>query len=292
MNSMIREVKPLAFDSFGVRSMATFVETADTRVLIDPGVALAPVRYGLPPHELELKRMDECWETITHYASEADVLIVTHYHYDHHDPDSPEIYRNKQVIVKHPTEKINKSQKERAAYFLEKIKGLPKRLETADGKTFQLGKTTLRFSKPVYHGTNPRLGYVVEVSIKHGNEKLVFTSDVEGPSIPDQIQFILEEDPGILIVDGPMTYMLGFRYSYKSLEISNQNLVKAVKETKLHDLILDHHLLRDLKFKQKISPVFEAAEARGVRVLTAAEYAGRKIEMLEALRKQLYAESR
>lgn len=220
------------------------------------------------------------------------MLVVTHYHYDHHDPDSPEIYKNKQVFVKHPTQKINKSQRERVAYFLEKIKGLPKRLETADGKTFQLGKTTLQFSKPVYHGTNPRLGYVVKVSIKHGNETLVFTSDVEGPSIPDQVQFILEEDPNILIVDGPMTYMLGFRYSYKSLEISNWNLVRAIKETKLHNLILDHHLLRDLKFKEKISPVFEAVESRGVRVLTAAEYARRKIEMLKALRKQLYIESR
>ena len=47
---MIRRIVPLAFDSFGVRSMATFVETDDLKVLIDPGVALAPVRYGLEPH--------------------------------------------------------------------------------------------------------------------------------------------------------------------------------------------------------------------------------------------------
>jgi hypothetical protein len=287
---MIKKVKPLAFDSFGVRSMATYVETDDARVLIDPGVALAPIRYGLPPHNLELQRMDECWETIKHYAVEADALIVTHYHYDHHDPASQEIYENKNVFIKHPTENINKSQRGRAAFFLEAIEGLPKRLEIADGKTFQLGKTTLSFSEAVYHGTNPRLGYVVEVSLKHGNETLVFTSDVEGPSIPNQIQFILRENPSILIVDGPMTYMLGFRYAYKSLEISNQNLVRVLKETKLHDLIIDHHLLRDLKFKERISPVVDVAEECGVRVLTAAEYDGRKVEILEALRKELYAE--
>ena len=56
---MIRRIAPLAFDSFGVRSMATFVETDDLKVLIDPGVALAPVRYGLEPHPLEWQRLDE-----------------------------------------------------------------------------------------------------------------------------------------------------------------------------------------------------------------------------------------
>jgi predicted metallo-beta-lactamase superfamily hydrolase len=33
---MIRRIVPLAFDSFGVRSMATFVETDDLKILIDP----------------------------------------------------------------------------------------------------------------------------------------------------------------------------------------------------------------------------------------------------------------
>jgi predicted metallo-beta-lactamase superfamily hydrolase len=47
---MIQRIVPLAFDSFGVRSMSTFVETDDLRILIDPGVALAPIRYGLEPH--------------------------------------------------------------------------------------------------------------------------------------------------------------------------------------------------------------------------------------------------
>jgi len=63
---MIRRIAPLAFDSFGVRSMATFVETDDLKVLIDPGVALAPVRYGLGPHPLEWQRLDEAWEAIKH----------------------------------------------------------------------------------------------------------------------------------------------------------------------------------------------------------------------------------
>jgi len=286
---MIRRIVPLAFDSFGARSMATFVETDDLKILIDPGVSLAPLRYGLEPHPLEWQRLDEKWETVRQYAENSDVLIVTHYHYDHHDPDYPELYRGKTVFIKNPTENINRSQKERAAFFLEAIKGLPKKLEVCDGKNFQLGKTLINFSKAVCHGTNPRLGYVTEVSIKSNNEKFLHTSDVEGPSLEDQIDFVLKEKPNVLFVDGPMTYMLGYRYSYKSLEISNSNLVKAIKVTNLHTLVLDHHFLRDLNYKARIKPVYEAAEKREVKVVTAAEFCGRKIEMLEALRRELYA---
>ena len=286
---MIRRIVPLAFDSFGVRSMATFVETDDLRILIDPGVALAPIRYGLEPHFLEWQRLDETWEEVKRYAEEADVLIVTHYHYDHHDPDYPELYKNKTVFVKHPAENINRSQKERAVFFLDAIKELPKKLEFVDGRNFQIGKTLITFSKAVCHGTNPRLGYVTELSIKSNNEKFLYTSDVEGPSLQEQIDFILKEKPNVLFVDGPMTYMLGYRYSYKSLEVSNNNLVQTIRETSLNTLVLDHHFLRDLNYKARVKPVYEAAEKRKVKVVTAAEFCGRKIEMLEALRKELYA---
>ena len=40
-------VMPLAADSLGVRSMATYVEAGTLRLLIDPGATLAPRRYGL-----------------------------------------------------------------------------------------------------------------------------------------------------------------------------------------------------------------------------------------------------
>ncbi|MGB9854767.1 MAG: hypothetical protein ACPLRY_08210 [Candidatus Bathyarchaeales archaeon] len=256
---MIRRIMPLAFDSFGVRSMATFVETDDLKILIDPGVSLAPIRYGLEPHPIEWQRLDETWTLIKQYAEESEVFIVTHYHYDHHDPDYPELYSGKTVFIKHPTQNINRSQKERAALFLQAIKTLPKNLEIADGKSFQLGKTVINFSKAVCHGTNPRLGYVTEVSIKSNSEKFLHTSDVEGPSLDDQTGFILEEKPDILFADGPMTYMLGYRYSFKSLEMSNKNLIRALKEIRLHTMVLDHHFLRDLNYKMRIKPVYEEA---------------------------------
>src|SRR2546421_637024 len=46
-------VIPLAAESLGVRSMATYVEAGDLRILIDPGATLPPTRWGLPPAQAE-----------------------------------------------------------------------------------------------------------------------------------------------------------------------------------------------------------------------------------------------
>ncbi|MDK2383350.1 MAG: hypothetical protein QI199_00895, partial [Candidatus Korarchaeota archaeon] len=72
----------IAFDSMGVRSMATVVETKDVKIFIDPSVALAPRRFGLPPHDREVERMHELAKVIEEEALDSDVIVVTHYHYD------------------------------------------------------------------------------------------------------------------------------------------------------------------------------------------------------------------
>src|SRR2546425_6685408 len=46
-------VIPLAAESLGVRSMATYVEAGDLGILIDPRATLAPARRGLPPADPE-----------------------------------------------------------------------------------------------------------------------------------------------------------------------------------------------------------------------------------------------
>jgi len=52
-------VEPLAFDSMGIRSMATKVVIDEVAITIDPSVSIAPRRYGLPPHPKELRRLEE-----------------------------------------------------------------------------------------------------------------------------------------------------------------------------------------------------------------------------------------
>lgn len=285
------EIRPIASDSLGTRSMATYVETSDLSVLIDPAVALGPHRYGLPPHPLELQRAETHWEWIKEAAIRAEVLVVTHYHYDHHDPGEPQLYDDKRVFLKHPTEKINKSQKERAAYFLEGIEGYPREVEYSDGGSYEFGKSKIRFSEPVPHGPGTRLGYVIQVSIREDDECFVFTSDVEGPCLDEQVEFILEENPTTVYIDGPLSYMLGYRYSRKSLEESLWNIARVINDTLVKKLILDHHLLRDLGWRDIVKPIFKEASRRGKSVITAAESSGRKNDMLEARRKELYSKS-
>lgn len=101
---------PLAADSMGARSMAFLVETKDVRIVIDPSVRLGPYRNGLGPHETELERLSVLHDNIAKAVVKADVLTISHYHYDHHEPDYPDWCKDKVLLVKHPTENINKRQ--------------------------------------------------------------------------------------------------------------------------------------------------------------------------------------
>jgi predicted metallo-beta-lactamase superfamily hydrolase len=276
------KIIPLAFDSLGTRSMATFVETADVAILIDPGVALAGNRYGRPPHPIEQKLMRQHWQAIKTYAQKADILIVTHYHYDHHNPEEPEIYKGKIVYLKDPKNKINKSQAARAKYFIDKLDALPKSIDFSDGKEFQHGHTLIKFSPALPHGADEKLGCVTAVSIFDGKQKFVHTSDVEGATVKAQEDFIIEENPEICIMDGPMTYIYGMH---------TRALAKIINDTKnLKTLIVDHHFLRDLKWREKMKDGAAAAEARGVKLICAAEFLGEKENLLEPIRKKLFAE--
>jgi len=281
------KINPIAFDSMGVRSMCTQVITKDVNILIDPGVSLAPSRFRLPPHPIELKRMDSDWEKILKLSKEADVLIITHYHFDHFSWETPTQFKNKILLIKHPTENINFSQKKRAAYFLKQIEGLPKKVEYADGREFEFGGTRIKLSKAVYHGISPKLGYVLEVLIDDGEHKFIHTSDVEGPTQPDQVKFILENKPNLVFLDGPLSYML-YRFGRENLRKSVENMVKIIEKCPLEALVIDHHFLRDLKWKEKIQKVFEVAKKKRIKVQCVAEYLNKPIEMFEARRKELY----
>ncbi len=284
--AMIMKITPIAFDSLGTRSMATFVETSDVKILIDPSVSLAPSRFGLPPHSREIKKFKEDRKKIKELAKKADVLIVTHYHYDHYNPEEPNVFKGKTVLLKHPTDHINKSQQERAEYFLHQLANKPKKTEFADGREFVFGATRIVCSPPVFHGTNEKLGFVFEVLVEEGKEKFVFTSDVEGPSQQDQLDFILKHKPQTVFLDGPLSYLL-YIFGNQALGASIQNMINVL-EAGVETLVVDHHFLRDAQYLYKLQPVLRAAEKKKARVITAAEFAGKKPNPLETMRKQLY----
>ena len=279
---------PLAADSMGTRSMATLVEVGEWSLVIDPGTALGPKRYGLPPHPLEEERLVEHKKAIGEAVERAQVLVITHYHHDHYEPRNLELYRDKVLIVKDPGNYINPNQAKRARSLLIGVEGMARGVMVADGRTFSLGELELVFSGPVPHGVSNRLGYVVQLAVKHGGETFLFTSDVQGPLSPFATEFILEVNPTLLYVDGPLTYMLGARFSREDLERAVKNLIKILSETRVEILILDHHLTRDKSYRERVMEVVEVARRLGKKVVTAAGYLGREDELLEARRRELY----
>jgi len=132
-------------------------------------------------------------------------------------------------------------------------------------------------------------GYVIEVSIR-GDQSFIFTSDVQGPVLEEQMEFILREKPDLAFVDGPTTY-IDSPYLPIELREANENLVRIIRETGIRRLVVDHHLTRDLDYRERIRPVYEAGDELGVAVECAAEYLKVEPNLLEAKRRELYEKS-
>ncbi|MEM3566083.1 MAG: hypothetical protein QXK47_02940 [Candidatus Bathyarchaeia archaeon] len=296
-------VVPLAAESLGVRSMCTYVETPDVKVLLDAGVSLCPNRYGLPPHPLEYKAIIESRKRIAEAAEKADVVTVSHYHFDHHTPSyedwlcnwteaeetARQIYQDKTVLIKNPKEKINFSQRRRGWVFQKTGGKYAKKLEIVDGKTFNFGDATrIRFSQPVPHGPeDSALGWILMVTIEYNGEKFMFAPDVQGPMSNQTLSIIAAEEPQLLMIGGPPLYLAGFRVDEEQAKIGLGNLGKIVRFVPC--TILEHHILRDGQWREKAEEVFKIAQKAGNRVLTAAEFLGRENTFLEAERKVLFA---
>ena len=278
----------------GVRSLCVAVETAaGTLVVIDPGASLAPRRYGLPPHPVEQARLEEVLNEIRRLVREAHAAVITHYHYDHYlyRSGEEEYYRGVRLYVKHPRSSINRSQALRAHRLLERqgVASLA-RVEYADGRSFELEDVRLVFSPPVPHGRpGTPLGYVVMVLVEADGVRLVYGSDTQGPGSREALRWIIEAKPDIVIISGPPTYMEGGRVPREEVEASLRNLVELVQSLpRGSTLVVDHHALRDIGYREKLRDAYGAAAARGVRLVTAAEFMGRPIEQLEAMRRDLW----
>lgn len=277
------KITPIAAESLGVRSMALLVATPDITIFIDPAAALGPKRYSLHPHPQELEALDAAHRRIDGQLTTCDVIAITHYHYDHVARDGA-AYDSKTVYAKAIDSHINKSQRERGVLFAGQFGGMP---VYCDGNEYEHGTTMLRFSPPMPHGPpGTRLGYVIMLTIQAGGQTLLYTSDVQGPVDDAAASYITEQQPDIVVADGPPTYLLGWRFSHANLEHAEANMCHTMEETGCH-LLLDHHLLRDLRYQEQLSRLYGD---HGQRIQTYAEYLGLDNNLLEARRKQLWRE--
>jgi len=293
------KVVPLAEESFGVRSMCTYVETPDVRVLLDAGVSLGPNRFGFPPHPREYEALAECRKKVAEAAEKAEIVTISHYHFDHHTPsytdwcfnwsseeNARQIYEGKIVLAKSYRDKVNFSQRRRGWVFAKTGGKHAQKLEYADGKTFEFGRTKLKFSSPVFHGPgDSQLGWLLMTTIEHENERFLFASDVQGPMYAPTLVEILDQRPQLAIIGGPPAYLVGL-VKKEDVQIGLQNLEDLVKD--VPTTILEHHLLREENWREFSQQIFASASKNGHRVVTAAEFLKKKDNLLEFHRKLLF----
>lgn len=283
----------LAAETMGVRSLATVVEAGGLKIFIDPGASLAPRRYGLPPHPVELERLEESLARIREELRDSQVVVITHYHYDHYlpRPGDAELYRGKLLFVKHPASSINVSQRIRAYRFLRRngVGELAGRVAYMDSGEGEVEGVRLVFSEPVPHGPEgTKLGYVVMVLVEAEGRRLAFTSDVQGPTSRRALDILVSWRPHTVVLGGPPTYLEGFKVPVEQVEQGLRGMELLLGTPGLEELVVDHHLTRDPNYRERISDLLEKARRIGVRVATAAEYMGVREELLEARRRELW----
>lgn len=148
-------------------------------------------------------------------------------------------------------------------------------VQFADGRSIKVGSTSVRFTRPMFHGIEyDRVGWVVGLVVEHNGSKVLYTSDLEGPTIEDYAQWVIRENPDCLVMDGPATYLFGFIVNRINLQRAIDNACLILRKTRAKVIIYDHHLPRDRLYKHRLDEVYRTAEEEGKLLLTAAEWFG------------------
>jgi predicted metallo-beta-lactamase superfamily hydrolase len=279
-------VVPLAAESLGVRSMATYVEAGRTGILIDPGATLAPNRYGLPPAEPEWEALRRANDRISAYAARASLVFVSHYHEDHFRSD-PTTYAGRRVLLKDPRRMVGGLQFRRAAELVTTL-GAHARVEMADGLAQVAPDLELHVSPPLPHGMEgTTLGYVVALIVVDpaARERFVFASDVQGPLSTVAAAWLIQQRPTLLYLSGAPSY-LEREVGASAIERAIDHLRRILDATGCR-VIMDHHAIRDVRFRERFARLWETE-----RVVTAAGFVGAAETPLESRRHHLWASER
>ena len=111
---------PIWSDSLGAKSFSFYMETDKHKIFIDPGVAIMQSSYPAN-RDLLAEWYDKAYKKIRKYLSESDIVIITHYHYDHYlsEREDMRLYKDKRLLIKDPNKYINDSQWKRSREFLQ-----------------------------------------------------------------------------------------------------------------------------------------------------------------------------
>jgi hypothetical protein len=280
------KVCPLAAESLGVRSVATYVECGATRILIDPGASLGPSRFNLPPADEEWEALKRCNDRISGYARRADLLFVSHYHEDHFRYD-PTLYEGRTVWAKDPRRMLEGRQEQRARLLWKGLEGRC-RLDSAEGRRYETPDAVVVASPPLSHGVEGSgLGYVVALTLVDRREgfRFVHASDVQGPLSSVAAAYLIREHPNLLYLSGPPAY-LEKQVGTALIDRGIDHLHRIIDATGCR-VIMDHHALRDGDYRDRFRGLWETG-----RVATAAGFLGLADAPLESRRRVLWVGKR
>jgi predicted metallo-beta-lactamase superfamily hydrolase len=286
------QVRLVAFESMGVRSMCTHVVTGDVSVVIDAGVACHE-RSGVLPHPLEYEALVRKRGEILSLSRDADLVVVSHYHIHHFSlpvddlattfctrPMSDEIFSGKALFCKDPERSVTEIQRKRGLEFRRVYGQGSPRYEVVDGRSFVFGGTRISFSKPLWHGPEGTVqGWVVGTCIEDGEATLVHASDVQ---LLDQgcVDWMLGQEPDIAIAAGP-PFFDPARVGEEEERVAT-GLLRQLSGG-VPRVVVDHQALRSDDWRRFL-------DSGGIGVMCAAQAEGESPRPLESMRSRLYEE--
>ncbi|MCD6116809.1 hypothetical protein J7K93_07330 [bacterium] len=282
------KIIPVAADSMGVRSMATFIEAGGIKILIDPGAALGPERFGLPPHPVEKWMLKKFIDRIKLYIRIADIVIITNYHPEHFYDISYEMYRGKKIFLKNPNSRIPAHQRNRAFGFINSAKKLSYQAVYADNGEVKIKDVVLKFS-PSFYSNKEKTDSCVMLELEENEKKFLFSSCVNGFIDENSLTFAVNSKPDILYLDGPDVSSLNNAKQEAIVKARIKEIGMMVTETPVTSLIIDHHIKRSTEWADYITDISAIASGRNVEITSAALLRGEDEKLLEARRKFLYA---
>ena len=202
-------VIPLAADSLGVRSVATYVECGDTRIVIDPGASLGRSRFNLPPADVEWEALKRANDRISGYADAG-----------HDDlrqplprgplPLRPGDLSRQDGVGEGSQADARAGRRASARPSCGRGSRGGCRLDAAEGRRMETPDAMLSASPPLSHGPDGTdLGYVIALTVTDRREgfRFVHASDVQGPLSPVATAYLIRERPDLLYLSGPPAYL-------------------------------------------------------------------------------------
>ena len=283
------EVSILGTESLGVRGLCCRIKTGSRSILIDPGVALGYLRHGLLPHPCQVAVGDAVRRKIIAACPEATDIVISHYHGDHLPLSDANPY---QISL----EKVRFSDKAKfwckgpegcSAVSLKRRRDLIDYLGIHDLPPAEgSGDAVVQCSVPVPHGASDNhFGTVMMTEVKEaGNScgSFLHASDIQLLNT-ESVEIIRNLRPGVIFASGPPLYLNRLSEEERNLAWNNAILIAEIPSVEV--FILDHHLLRSHEGFKWLSAL---SLKTGVKVISAADFMGRKTLSLEAGRDGLY----